>query len=196
MHYTPKRIAVICEFSGVVRRALRELGHDAWSFDLLPAEDGSPCHVAGDALQHDYTGWDMAICHPPCTNLAVSGALHFERKLQEDKQCIYDAAEFAIKLWNLPFPQLALENPIGLLSNWKKPSQIIQPWMFGELETKTTCFWLRGLPRLVPTKIIPKEYRKGRTHYESPGPDRWARRSRTLYGIAHAIAHQWGSFEL
>lgn len=191
---TPKRVAIICEFSGTIRRAMRALGHDAWSFDLLPAEDNSPYHVQGDCLDNSYAGWDLVICHPPCTDLAVSGALHFERKRREDPECIVRAATFAITLWNLPVPQLALENPISLLSNWKKPTQIIQPWMFGHPEVKRTCLWLRGLPKLEPTLIV--EGRTPRTHHESPGPDRWKRRSRTLPGVAAAMADQWGSYHI
>lgn len=187
-----KKVAVICEFSGVVREAMRARGHDAWSFDVLPAEDGSPYHVQGDALDNDYTGWDLAICHPPCTNLAVSGSLHFKRK---GEALIQESASFALKLWDINVPQLALENPISLLSNWRKPSQIIQPWMFGEAEKKATCLWLRGLPKLIPTLIIPEADRVARVHHESPGPDRWARRSRTLLGIALAMAKQWGDWE-
>lgn len=189
-----KRVAVICEFSGIVREAFRAQGHDAYSFDILPSEDDSPYHIQGDALLHDYEGFDLAICHPPCTNLAVSGSLHFERKRADNPTIIYDAAAFAIKLFNLPVPQLALENPISLLSNWQKPSQIIQPWMFGEPETKATCLWLRGIPRLEPTRIVPVSQRKPRVHMESPGPERWKNRSRTLLGIAHAMALQWGPY--
>jgi hypothetical protein len=191
-----KRVAVICEFSGVVRDALRERGHDAWSYDLLPDEQGSPYHVQGDVLTQDFRGFDMGICHPPCTDLTIAGARHFRKKLQRNPDVIFNAAQFAMQLWNLPIPQLALENPIGLLSNWMKPHQIIQPRFFGEAELKATCLWLRGLPKLHPTLIIPKSECQPRVHWEAPGPERWKNRSRTLFGIAWAMATQWGDFEL
>lgn len=189
------KVAIICEFSGVVRRAFRARGHNAWSYDLLPSEDDSPYHIQGDVLNADISGFDLAICHPPCTNLAVSGALHFKRKLLQDPTIIYTSARFALQLWNLSIPKLALENPIGLLSNWKKPTQIIQPNMFGELERKATCLWLRGIPKLEPTRWIPKELCHTSVHHASPGPQRWAERSRTLQGIADAMAQQWGDYE-
>lgn len=188
----PLKVAIICEYSGVVRRAFREAGHDAYSFDLLPSDDDSPYHIQGDCLDQNWQGWDIGICHPPCTNIAVSGAKHFEKK---GKEVILNSIRFALKLWNLPIPRLALENPIGLLSNWRKPRQIIQPWMFGHPETKATCLWLRGLPRLEPTIIRDVEDRKPRVHLESQVADRWKRRSTTLYGIALAMARQWGPLD-
>lgn len=190
-------VLVACEFSGVVREAFRRRGHDAWSCDLLPAEDGSAFHIQGDAMQFSVCMdlWDLLIAHPPCTHLASSGARWFAAKRQEQKQ----AAQFVLQLAALPVAKIAIENPIGVLStHWRKPDQIIQPWMFGHPESKATCLWLKGLPPLLPTKDVRAEMlalplkQRTRVHYASPGPDRWKERSRTLQGIAEAMADQWG----
>lgn len=182
------RVLVACEFSGVVREAFRARGHDAWSCDLLPAEDDGP-HLQGDVRAVLAAGcWDLMIAHPPCTRLASSGARWFH--LYRDEQ--EAAVEFVRELLAAPIPRIALENPIGVLSTRiRKPEQIIQPWQFGHGETKATCLWLKGLPPLVPTKIVAG--RVPRVHYASPGPDRWKERSRTLPGIAAAMAEQWGA---
>lgn len=182
------RVLVACEFSGVVREAFRALGHDAWSCDLLLAEDASPYHFQGDILNFICTGrWDIMIAHPPCTHLAVSGARWFREKRQEQR----DAIAFVRALDDAPIDRVAIENPIGVLSTrWRRPDQIIQPWMFGHGETKATCLWLRGLPKLVPTNIV--EGRHGRVWREPPSLDRWKNRSRTYTGIANAMAWQWG----
>lgn len=184
------KVAVLCEFSGIVRQALRDEGLDAWSFDLLPAEDGSPYHVQGDVLDHDFTGWAGAICHPPCTHLALSGAKLYAGKVEDGR--IREGAMFALKLWSLPVPCLALENPIGLLSHWRKPAQIIQPFQFGHGERKAICLWLRGLPKLEPT--WPREEREPLVHWAAPGPNRWKERSRFYPGVAIAMARQWKPF--
>jgi hypothetical protein len=157
------RVLVACEFSGVVRRAFRELGHEAWSCDLLPAEDSSPHHVQGD-VRHILMGmkvnwviepWDLMIAHPPCTHLAVSGARWFADKVVEQ----IAALEFVQRLLDAPIPRIALENPVSVISSRiRKPDQIIQPWMFGHGETKTTCLWLKGLPKLEPTDIVVPEW--------------------------------------
>lgn len=181
----PLRVLVGCEFSGVVRRAFRALGHDAWSCDLLPAEDGGP-HIQGDVLSVLGGGWDIGIFHPPCTHLAVSGARWFAGKGAEQA----DALDFVCRLMAAPFPW-ALENPISIISSRiRKPDQIIQPWQFGHGETKATCLWLSGLPKLWPTDVV--EGRTARVHREPPSPDRWKKRSRTFAGIAEAMADQWG----
>lgn len=184
----PLRVLVACEFSGVVRRAFRAAGHSAWSCDLLPAEDGSCYHLQGNVL--DYLAredWDLMIAHPPCTHLAVSGARWFKEKAKEQAE----ALEFVQALLDAPIPRIALENPISVISSKiRKPDQIIQPWQFGHGETKATCLWLKNLPKLVPTRIV--EGREPRVHHASPGPDRWKERSRTLLGIAEAMASQWG----
>ena len=181
------RVLVACEFSGIVRDAFIEKGHDAWSCDLLPSERPGP-HIQRDAIAAawDYQ-WDLMIAHPPCTNLAVSGARWFAEK-QEDQE--RDLA-FVRRLLDSPIPRIALENPVSIISSKiRKPDQIIQPWQFGHGEVKATCLWLKNLPLLEPTNIV-----KGRTprvHHASPGPDRWKERSRTLHGIADAMADQWG----
>jgi len=181
------RVLVGCEFSGVVRRAFRERGHDAWSCDLLEPEDNSIFHIKGDVLDIIKDGWDIAVFHPPCTHLAVSGARWFKDKQKEQEK----ALEFVKFLLESPIDKIALENPISIISSKiRKPDQIIQPWMFGHGETKATCLWLKNLPKLIPTYIV--EGREGRVHKMSPGPNRWKERSRTYEGIAKAMANQWG----
>lgn len=183
-------VLIACEFSGVVRRAFKSRGHFAMSCDLLPPEDGSQDHFQGDAIEAAYGAghWDLMICHPPCTHLAVSGARWFKEKRAEQA----DALEFVRRLLDAPIPRIALENPISIISSRiRKPDQIIQPWQFGHGETKATCLWLKNLPKLVPANIV--EGRTPRVHYASPGPDRWKERSRTMTGIAEAMAEQWGS---
>lgn len=186
------RVLIACEFSGTVRRAFRALGHDAWSCDLLPAEDGSPHHYQVDALNvidTDHFEWDLMIAHPPCTHLAVSGARWFKEKAVEQA----GALDFVRQLLDAPIPHIALENPVSIISSRiRKPDQIIQPWQHGHGETKATCLWLKNLPKLVPTNIV--EGREARIHKMSPGPDRWKERSRTFEGIAQAMAHQWGEY--
>jgi hypothetical protein len=184
------RVLVACEFSGVVRRAFQDLGHEAWSCDLLPAEDGSDWHYQGDVLGIIGQGnWDLMIAHPPCTDLAVSGARWFPQKRADGSQ--QRALDFVRALLDAPIPRIALENPISIISSAiRKPDQIIQPWQFGHGEVKATCLWLKGLPKLVPTDIV--DGRVPRVHHASPGPDRWKERSRTLPGIAAAMADQWG----
>jgi hypothetical protein len=181
------RVLVACEFSGVVREAFRKLGHDAWSCDLLPSEIPSPYHIQDDVLNHLNDGWDLMIGHPSCRRLAVSGARWFKDYPLEQQE----AAEFFMKLVNAPIPCIAVENPISVMSTlYRKPDQIIQPWMFGHGETKATCLWLKNLPKLQPTNIV--EGRVPRVHNESPSPNRWKNRSRTYQGIADAMAKQWG----
>lgn len=127
------------------------------------------------------------IAHPPCTHLSVSGARWFKDKKDEQAHGL----GFVLQIASAPVDRIAIENPISILSShWRRPDQIIQPYMFGHGETKATCLWLKGLPKLKPTKIV--EEHKPRVHYESPGPDRWKNRSRTLQGIADAMAEQWG----
>ena len=184
------RVLVACEFSGVVRRAFRERGHDAWSCDLLPADDESPFHFEGDVSLVLRESWDLMIAHPPCTHLAVSGARWFKDKQVEQAE----ALEFVQMLLDAPIPRIALENPISIISSRiRKPDQIIQPWQFGHGETKATCLWLKNLPKLTPTDIV--DGREARVHNMPPGPNRWKERSRTLTGIADAMAGQWGSLK-
>lgn len=195
------RVLVACEFSGVVRRAFRERGHDAWSNDILPAEDDGP-HLQGDifkvltdrkyqrmgSCEQVPSEWDMLLFFWRCTNMCVSGARWFHLKRKEQAEDV----EAFIRLAEWPIAKVAGENPIGVLSTkYRKPDQIIQPWMFGHGETKATCIWKRGLPDLLPTNIV--DGRHARVHREPPSPDRWKNRSRTLPGIAEAMAEQWGS---
>jgi hypothetical protein len=182
------RVLIACEFSGVVREAFRKLGHAAWSCDLLPAEDGGMAHFQKDVRDLvDWQQWDLMIAHPPCTHLAVSGARWFKEKRKEQQA----ALDFVQQLMDAPIPRICIENPISIISSRiRKPDQIIQPWMFGHGEVKATCLWLKGLPKLVPTNIV--EGRYARVHRMPPGPDRWKERSRTLPGIAEAMASQWG----
>jgi hypothetical protein len=194
-------VLIACEYSGRVREAFRRRGHDAWSCDLLPAEDGSPYHIQGDVLWQIYqtvntpfsvnVGWDLMIAHPPCTHLAVSGARHFEEKRADGRQ--QEAINFFMVLANAPIPRIAIENPVCIMSSvWREPDQIIQPWQFGTGETKATCLWLKGLPPLIPTKIV--SGRHPRVHLMPPGPDRWKERSRTDLGVADAMGAQWGNY--
>ena len=190
------KILVACETSGTVRRAFRNKGHEAYSCDLLPSDDNSPFHWIGDALEAAYNWhWDMMICHPPCTHLAVSGAAWFYKKQKEQKE----ALEFVKNLLNAPIEKIALENPVSIISTHiRKPSQIIQPYMFGHLEQKKTCLWLKNLPLLIETNnvykemmMLPKRERE-RLHYLAPSKTRWKERSKTFEGIATAMAEQWG----
>lgn len=181
------RVLINCEFSGTVRRAFRARGHDAWSCDLLEAEDGSPYHIQGDAIEAVGRGWDLMVAHPPCTHLAVSGARWFVSKRTEQAE----ALEFVRRLFDANVGRSAVENPVSIISSKiRKPDQIIQPWQFGHGETKATCLWLKNLPKLVPTNIV--SGREARVHKMPPTPDRWKERSRTFSGIAAAMAEQWG----
>jgi site-specific DNA-cytosine methylase len=187
------RVLVACEFSGVVRRAFRSLGHDAYSCDLLPAEDNDPHHIEGNVLAElgrSWAHWDMMIAHPPCTHLAVSGARWFKEKRQEQEL----ALDFVRYLLDAPIPRIALENPISVISSRiRKPDQILQPWQYGHGEVKATCLWLKNLPKLAPTNVV--EGRHPACWLASPGPDRWKLRSRTYQGIADAMAQQWGAID-
>lgn len=175
-----------CEFSGIVRDAFAARGHDAWSCDLLPTEK-SGNHIQDDVLKHLDDGWDLMIAHPPCTHLAVSGARWFKDKRVEQEQ----ALEFVRSLLDCRIHRIALENPVSIISSRiRKPDQIIQPWQFGHGETKATCLWLKNLAPLRPSIIV--DGREHRVHRASPGPDRWKERSRTMHGIAAAMAFQWG----
>ena len=182
----PLRVLVACEFSGTVRDAFAAKGHDAWSCDLLETEKPGP-HYQSDVRDVLGNGWDMMICHPPCTHLAVSGARWFKDKLVEQGE----ALKFVRLLLAAPIPRIALENPVSIISSRvRKPDQVIQPWQYGHGETKATCLWLKGLPLLLPTNIV--EGREARVHKMPPSENRWRERSRTFAGIADAMAEQWG----
>ena len=180
------RVLVACEFSGTVRDAFLARGHDAMSCDLLPTDAPGP-HYQGDVRDVLGQGWDLMVAHPPCTHLAVSGARWFKDKRQEQA----DALDFVRLLLAAEIPRIALENPISIISSKvRRPDQVIQPWQFGHGETKATCLWLKGLPKLVPTNVV--DGREARVHRLPPSPDRWKLRSKTFAGIAAAMAEQWG----
>ena len=182
-------VNIKCEFSGVVREAFRLRGHDVLSYDLIPSLDNSPYHITGDCRQARKA--DLNIWHPVCTMLTVAGARRWNVREDEQRQ----AARFFLQATQ-DEGRWCIENPIGIMSRWyRKPDQIIQPWMFGHGETKATCLWLKGLPKLVPTNIV--SGRVPRVHFESPGIvnglTRKQRRSITYQGIADAMAEQWGN---
>lgn len=182
------RVLVACEYSGRVRDAFLARGHDAMSCDLLPTDVSGP-HYQGDVFDIIGDGWDLMIAHPPCTDLAVSGARHFAAKRADGRQ--QRALDFVQRLLDAPIERIALENPISIISSHiRKPDQIIQPWQFGHGETKATCLWLKNLPLLAPTDIV--EGREARVHRMPPSADRWKKRSETYLGIAAAMAEQWG----
>lgn len=180
------KVLVACEYSGRVRDAFTALGHNAVSCDFLPTETEGK-HYQGDVQDIIEDEWDLMIAHPPCTHLAVSGARWFKEKKAEQSK----ALDFVRMLMDASIPSIAIENPISVISSQiRKPDQIIQPWQFGHGETKATCLWLKGLPKLKPTNIVAG--REARVHRMSPGPNRWKERSRTYSGIAEAMAAQWG----
>ena len=182
------KVLIACEFSGTVRDAFRNRGHNALSCDLLPTERDGP-HYKGDIRDVLGNGWDLMIAHPPCTHLAVSGARWFKDKHLEQEA----ALSFVRLLLDAPISYIALENPISVISTRiRKPDQIIQPWQFGHPETKATCLWLKNLPLLQPTNVVAE--REGRVWKMAPSPTRWKDRSRSLTGIASAMAEQWGKF--
>ena len=194
------RVLIACEYSGVVRDAFTRLGHDAVSVDLLPSESEGN-HIIGDVLDVIKSQkFDLMIAHPPCTDLAVSGAKWFAEKRADGRQ--QRALEFVRALLNAPIARIALENPVSVISSYiRKPDQIIQPWMFGHEATKTTCLWLKGLPLLRSTNIVDRGERhitkSGRSlpkwYNLPPSADRWKLRSATFTGIAQAMAEQWGT---
>lgn len=198
------RVLIACEFSGIVRDAFRSRGHDAVSCDLLPSETPGP-HMQGDILSLLDDSWDLMIAHPPCTYLTVA-ANGWHARRPERAPLREDAAEFFMALYNAPIPRVCIENPIGVMSTrFRKPDQIVQPWMFGHDTRKATCFWLRGLPRLLPTEVVAPETVKGTSpkgkkyyalNWLPANAERWKIRSRTFQGIANAFASQWGSLVL
>lgn len=182
------RVLVACEYSGTVRDAFIAQGHDAMSCDLLPTDVPGP-HYKGDVFDVIDYPWDLMIAHPPCTDLSVSGARHFEAKRKDGRQ--QASASFFMKLVKLDIPMIAIENPVCIMSTlYRKPDQIIQPWQFGHGETKATCLWLKNLPLLKHTNIV--DGRENRIHKMPPSDDRWKLRSTTFKGIADAMAKQWG----
>jgi len=191
------RVLVACEFSGIVRDAFRIRGHEALSCDLLPTTNmGGGSHYQGDVRRLLAMSWDLMIAHPPCTYLAVSGARWFKQRQEEQAA----ALAFVQLLLDAPIPRIALENPVSIISSRiRRPDQIIQPWQFGHPEAKATCLWLKGLPLLQPTNVLPlPESGRWRNQTPSgqnklgPSPERAALRALTYPGIAAAMAEQWG----
>lgn len=183
------KVLIACEYSGRVRDAFIQGGHDAMSCDLLPTDVPGP-HYQGDVRDVLDYPWDLMIAHPPCTDLSVSGARHFAAKRMDGRQ--QASASFFMMLAKCDIPKIAIENPVCVMSSlWRKPDQVIQPWMFGHGETKATSLWLKNLPHLVPTNVV--EGREPRIHKMPPSADRWKLRSETYEGIAQAMADQWGN---
>lgn len=213
------KILIGCEESQAVCIEFRELGYEAYSCDLLPCSGGHPeWHLQMDVLEAIKGGmlkmqsgklieirrWDKAIFHPVCTFLTNAGVRHLHSHVisvngkrakihgQERMKMMVEAANFFNKLKNCGIAQIAIENPIPHKYAREiigKYDQLIQPWQFGHGETKATCLWLKGLPKLIPTDIVPG--REARIHNMSPGPDRAKLRSKTFPGIAKAMAQQW-----
>lgn len=198
------RVLVGCEYSGRVRNAFREAGHDAWSCDLLPSEDDSPFHIQGDVLPLLGQGWDLGIFHPPCTYLAVSG-LHWNKRDPARAAKTEEALGFVRALMSAPIERIAVENPVSCISSRiRKPDQIIQPYEFGEDASKKTCLWLKNLDLLTPTQMVAPRLVDGKPRWSNqtdsgqnrlgPSEDRWKERSRTFAGVAKAMAEQWGRY--
>lgn len=199
-------VLIGCEYSGVVREAFRQMGHDAWSCDLLPADDESEYHLQCDVFEAiDSREWDLIILHPPCTALAVSGNAWYGSGMPKHGERL-EAVKWTLRLWEhakSACGKVALENPVGVLPRMAgmKNTQYIQPWQFGHPESKKTGLWLHGLPKLAETnnvfsvfESLPKNERQ-RLHYLPPSKDRWKIRSTTFQGIAEAMALQWGGSE-
>jgi len=201
------KILLACEESQEVCKRFRALGHEAYSCDILPCSGGHPeWHIQGDVLPLLEQEWDMIIAFPPCTHLAVSGAAHFAKKRADGRQ--QEGIDFFMKFANAKCDKIAIENPIGIMSKlWRKPDQIIQPWQFGDKYQKSTCLWLKGLPKLTPTNIVEKgefkEWVDPKTGKTKKQPmwffealklskeERAKVRSKTFPGIADAMANQW-----
>lgn len=194
------RVLCACEESQAVCTEFRRLGHEAYSCDLLPCSGGHPeWHVQADALEVAKMRWDMVIAFPPCTHLSSSGARWFAEKRRDGRQLMGEGFFLAFTALD-HVPRVAIENPVGVMSTvYRKPDQIVQPWMFGHPETKATCLWLKGLPPLTPTHDVRGEMGamddrdRHRVHHMPPGPERAALRSKTYPGVARAMAEQWGA---
>ena len=199
------KVLVACECSGRVREAFRTRGHDAWSVDLVPSEQPSPYHVQCDVTEVLADGWDLLIAHPPCQYLALSG-IHWNNRIAGRSSHTDAALAFVRTLLMAPIAKIALENPVGVISSRiRKWDQKIQPWEYGHAESKLTCLWLKGLPPLLPTRVLtPTRFQtNGRPQWDNqtpsgqnklgPSPQRAAERARTYQGIADAMAAQWGT---
>lgn len=195
------KILVGCEESQSVCLEFRKLGHEAYSCDLQECSGGHPeWHLQMDVFEAiKLKDWDMGIFFPTCTYLTISANKWYKdqppRKSgtlvgEERRKARVEAIDFFMKLYNCGIPRIAMENPIGVMSTeFRKPDQVLQPWMFGHGETKATCLWLNGLPKLIPTDIV--EGREQRLHLLPKTPDRAKLRSKTFHGIAAAMATQW-----
>jgi len=196
------RILLACEESQAVCIEMRKRGHEAFSCDVLPCSGEHPeWHIQDDVLKHLNDGWDMMIAFPPCTHLAVSGCRWFDKKIADGRQ--QQGINFFMKMINAPIEKICTENPISIMSTkYRKPDQIIHPYMFGDPERKSTCLWLKELPKLIPTKIVEPEFIIGKngkkytkTHYgncfKGSKEEQSIQRSKTYPGIAKAMAEQW-----
>lgn len=191
------KVLVACEYSGRVRDAFIAVGAEAMSCDLLPTDSRGP-HYQGDVFDIIDEGWDLMIAHPPCTYLSVSG-MHWTTRGLRDPQLTENALLFVRKLMDAPIERIAVENPISVISSRiRKPDQIIQPWWFGDDASKKTCLWLKNLPLLTPTNMLPGDNKTRRANQTGsgqnklpPSQDRWKLRSETYKGIAEAMAKQW-----
>jgi len=206
------KVLVACEFSGIVRDAFLKRGHDVWSCDILPTERKGQ-HIQDDVLKHLEDGWDLMISFPPCTYLTNAGMCNLTRKNSDEKyrdnrrRLMLEAFDFVITLANAPIDKIAIENPVGYINtHWRKPDQIIHPYQFGHSVNKKTCFWLKDLPKLTPTKMVEKDKT---VIWNGTGKkiSKWYKdtlwqgngdlsevskiRSRTFQGIANAMAKQW-----
>lgn len=212
------KILVACEESQAITKEFRALGHEAYSCDILPCTGGHPeWHLQGDVFGFIDQGWDLMVAHPPCTFLSVSGARHLYNKDGSKNLARYqnqrEALDFVARLMACDIPKIAIENPVSVISSQiRKPDQIVQPWMFGDSASKTTCLWLKNLPKLVATNVVDKgdfkEWvdkksgkikRQATWYYDAlinakTPEERRSLRSKTFKGIAQAIASQWGIF--
>lgn len=196
------RVLVACEYSGRVRDAFLRAGHYAASCDLLPSDSSIGDHYQCDVMEIIDHGWDLMIAHPPCTYLSVSG-MHWTTRGLRDPQLTEDALAFVQTLMDAPIERICIENPVSVISTRiRKPDQIIQPWWFGHDASKKTCLWLKNLPHLIPTDMLPGDARTRRGNQTEngqnklpPSKDRWKIRSETYQGIADAMASQWGNNE-
>lgn len=203
------KVLVACEESQTVCKAFRDLGHEAYSCDVLPCSGGHPeWHIQDDVLKHLDNGWDLMVAHPPCTYLTVTGNRWFKPEYKDRfpnrEQQREDGVKFFMFLANANIAKIAIENPLGIMSTrWRKPDQIIQPYQFGHIEAKKTCLWLKNLPKLIHTKLVEPEYttfksgkRMAKWYTDAirlPKEERERLRSKTFEGIAKAMAEQWGN---
>ena len=200
------KILIACEESQTVCKAFRAKGHEAYSCDILPSSGGHPeWHIQGDVVPILEQQWDMIIAFPPCTHLAVSGSKYFKQKIADGRQ--KQGVDFFMKFANHSCSKIAIENPVGIISSkWRKPDQVINPFQFGHPEAKKTCLWLKGIPKLIPTKTLPlpeggrwsNQTKDGQNKLMVNGvwigfndPRTQKLRSKTYQGIADAMASQW-----